>query len=239
MYPPQAGPPSNWPPPQRQPQWRPPQGQPYWPVQAPVYGQPWQVQPPLRPRKSNTGLVIGVVAGVVVLGFVVLIGFGALAASRPKEALSAGDFDAVCESGSISNAGSFQKPYTVIVFQESAGIRDWRQMDLDNARTYSSDDDLSSINVVACLTRKMGTEVKIGTCDYSTARGERVADHYRVDWELELREAGTGDVIENLGTVETSTESCPFLVTVDPDSPKVYAEPTDDEVDEKLKEFTG
>lgn len=228
-----------------------------WPPQPPQYPQQWPPsypsQPPLR-RKTNVGLIVVLaVAAVVVLVPVALVGFFLLQdmardeRGRVQEAASPTAFDVVCDGGSISNAAAYGKPYKIAAFapdDEPSPMRElanshWAEVTLDSRADYRANpDDFRSTNVVACLTRKSGTEVKARTCNLQTDTGEHVdVDVYAVQYDIELREAKTGKRIEQLGTVDGPAVSCPLLVWVKTRDPKAYAGPDSAAVDAKLAEF--
>jgi hypothetical protein len=234
--------PQQWPP-------QPPQYRPQWP---PSYPPP---APP--PRKTNVGLIVVLaIAAIVVLVPGALVGFfviqdlaqnGLDGRKGTKKAASLSDFDVVCDGGSITNAATYGKPYKIAAFapdDEPNPMREltsahWRDVTLDSRADYRvNPDDFQSTNVVACLTRKPGTEVKSRTCNMRTDSGEHVdVDYYAVQYDIELREARTGKRIEQLGTVDGPAASCPFFVWFKKRDPKTYAEPGPAAVNAKLAEF--
>ncbi|MGD1171661.1 hypothetical protein [Mycobacterium seoulense] len=237
--------PQQWPP-------QPPQHPPQWP---PPYPPPGPYPPPAAAlRKTNVVLIVVLtLAAVVVLVPVALVGFFVIqdmardGRGESKKATSLSDFDVVCDRGSISNAATYGKPYKISAFapyDEPDPMREltsvhWSEVALDSRADYRmSPDDFQSVNVVACLTRKPGTEVRSRTCDFKTDAGEHVAvDYYAVQYDIELREARTGKHIEQLGAVDGPAASCPFLVWIEKRDPKMYAEPDPAAVNAKLAEF--
>jgi hypothetical protein len=203
------------------------------------------------------GWVIGIVAAIAVIGLLVVFAFAGNVL-RKKDTASDGevgnrdraanaetadyilDFDVVCGDGSVSNAATYREPYRVVAFNEGPTDDDWHQLTLDHRASYYADTDaMSSINVVACLSRKPGSEVKSGTCEVETA-GKRVEmDHYAVEYDVELREALTGRSIERLGTVSGPATRCPFIAFFDRDSQRIYGDPDAEELDAKLAEFVA
>lgn len=150
------------------------------------------------------------------------------------------DFSVVCEKGSVSNAADYGKPYRIAAFHTGNQDDDWDEITLDHRASYWADRHaLSSINVVACLTRKTGSEVKSGTCVYQSAGKDVSVDHYAVEYEIELHQAKTGDAIESLGTVRGPANFCPFIASFDRGSPKIYAAPDDAALEAKLEKFVG
>ncbi|MCT7661351.1 hypothetical protein [Mycobacterium deserti] len=264
--PPQGWPPPGWPPqgptpPQAQPpQWPSPapHGHPrQWP---PPQGQPWQwppTGPPTPPPSKNTGLLIGIGAAVAlivvfVLAFVVPNILGSESsnggsdvsdeqrAANATTAASLSDFDVVCGTGSVSNAAPYEKPYSIAAFHQGTAENDWDAVTLDNQADYVADrSNLTSINVVACLTRKDGTEVKSGTCEFGSGGEQVAADHYAVEYDLELREAKTGKAITNLGTVNGPATRCPFIAYFDENDPEIFGSPDPAAVEDKLAEFAA
>jgi hypothetical protein len=192
-------------------------------------------------------------AAIVVLVPAALVGFFVIrdmahdGRGGIKNATSFTDFDLVCDGGSISNAATYGKPYKIAVFapdDEPNPMRElvsahWREVTLDSpADDRVNPDDFRSTNVVACLTRKPGTEVKSRTCNLKTDADNRVdVDYYAVQYDIELREARTGKHIEQLGTVDGPAAICPFLVWFNKRDPKTYAGPDPAALNAKLAEF--
>lgn len=231
-----------------------------WPPQPPQYPPQWppSYPPPApAPRKTNVVLIVVLVlAAIVVLVPVALVGFfliqdmardGLDGRGGTKKASSLSDFDVVCDRGSISNAAAYAKPYKIAAFapderpnpMSQVTSDHWSQLTLDSGADYRvSPDEFQSVNVVACLTHKPGTEAKSLTCDFKTDDGEHVTvDYYAVRYDIELREARTGKHIEQLGPVDGPAASCPFLLWVKKRDPKMYAEPDPAAVNAKLAEF--
>lgn len=231
-----------------------------WPPQPPQYPRQWPppYPPPAPPpRKTNVVLIVVLtVAALVVLIPAAVVGFfvirdvardGLDGRGGIKKATTLSAFDVVCDRGSISNAATYGKPYKIVAFgpderpnpMSQVTSDHWSQLALDPRADYHvSPDDFQSANVVACLTRKPGTEVKALTCNFQTDAGEHVTvDYYAVQYDIELREARTGKHIEQLGPVDGPAASCPFLLWVKKRDPKMYAEPDAAAVDAKLAEF--
>ena len=232
--------PQQWPPPQ------PPQYPQQWPPSYPP--------PAAAPRKTNVALIIVLaLAAMVVLVPVALVGFYVIrdialdARGESKKAASPADFHVVCDGGSISNAATYHKPYKIAAFapdDEPNPMRElanshWSEVMLDSRADYRvNPDDFRATNVVACLTRKPGTETKSRTCNMRTDTGEHVdVDYYAVHYDIELREARTGKHIEQLGAVDGPATSCPILVWVNKRDRKMYAESDPAAVNAKLTEF--
>jgi hypothetical protein len=240
-YPPQ--------PPEHPQQWQPP-----YPPSYPPPSYPAPPYPPPAPRKTNRALIVVLsIAGIVLLIPAAIIGFFVVreiardGRGESKKAASLTDFHAVCDGGSITNAAAPGKPYKIAAFapyDEPDPMREmsnthWRELTLDMRADYrASPNDFQSTNVVACLTRKPGTEAKSRTCDFKTSDGDHVSvDYYGAQYDVELREARTGKRIEQLGTVNGSAVSCPMFVWVNKRERKAYAEPDVAAVDAKLAEF--
>lgn len=225
-----------------------------WPPQYPQQWPPSYPPPVPAPRKTNVALIVLLaLAAIVVLIPVALVGFFLIqdmardGRGESKKAASPADFAVVCDGGSISNAAPYGKPYKIAAFapydepdpMREAAHLNWREETLDTRADYRvNPDDFQSTNVVACLTRKPGTEVKSRTCNLQTKTGEHVdVAYYAVQFDLELREARTGKHIEHLGTVDGPAASCPLYVWFNTRDPKAYAEPDPAAVDAKLAEF--
>lgn len=231
-----------------------------WPAQPPQYPHQWPppYSPPApAPRKTNVALIVVLtVAAIVVLVPGAIVGFfvirdvahdGLDGRGGVQKATSVMSFDVVCDRGSISNAAAYARPYKILAFaaiEEPDPMNElsnthWNEVTLDSRADYAvSPNDFQSANVVACLTRKPGSEVKSRTCDLKTDSGERVAvDYYSAQYDVELREARTGRRIEQLGTVDGRVTGCPFLVWVNKREPKAYARPDAAALDAELAEF--
>ncbi|WP_124712333.1 hypothetical protein [Mycolicibacterium nivoides] len=240
--PPYGQPPPHWPPSQGQP-W---QGQ-AWHGQAgapPPYGQPPQwspARPPIRPKKSGLAIAIVAVIAVVGISFVGFMGYEIVKVAgegQDRVASSASDFSYVCENDRISNSAEYGKPYNVVAFFKGLGIVDeiWLPVAADK---WTTSDQFSEINVVACLDRKKGSEVKSASCVDDDDGDHVTVDYYSVEYEVTFREAKTGTVIKSGGTVPGTAGSCPFIATYDRGSRKMYARPDEDAVQAKLGAFAG
>lgn len=242
-------------------QWPPQYPQQYPQPWSPQYPQPWPPPGPYPPpRKTNRALIVVlVIAATVVLIPAAIVGFfvvrdlahdgldGLDGRGGTSKATSLSSFDVVCDRGSISNAAAYGKPYKIAAFARNERPNPmsrvtsdhWTELMLDSRADYRvNPNDYTSVNVVACLTHKSGTEVKSLSCDFKTDDGDRVTvDYYAVQYDIELREARTGKHLEQLGTVDGPAASCPFLIWVNKHDRKVYAEPDHAAVDAKLAEF--
>ncbi|WP_319445994.1 MULTISPECIES: hypothetical protein [unclassified Mycobacterium] len=191
---------------------------------------------------------IAVLVTVTIVGFTVLKptssdGDNVTARERLANASTAesnSDFKVVCGRGSVSNAAAYRKPYKIVVFNRGSRADDWSEFTLDYKAKYRADPgDTSSINVVACMSMMTGSEVKSRSCDYDSSRGPVTIDHYAVEYDVELREAKTGESIKKLGTVSGRTDGCPVVTTIDPNSPKVYGSPDIGALEAKLADFVA
>lgn len=233
---PPQGPPPGWP--SQQPQyWHPPPGQ-----------QPWVPAGPPTP-KGHRGLFIGL--AVIVL--VCITGFAGLMINAADRADVTDDerianarvaqlpqnFDTVCEDGSVSNAAPLRKPYTIVAFEQGAGFVDWSSMSMRGDAPFAAGDDVTEINVVACVTRKPGTQIKQGACDIESGGEHLTVDRFSVDYTVELREARTGRFLADLGTVPGPSDRCPFISFLDGKSPKIFGAADTAAVEAKLSEFAG
>jgi hypothetical protein len=156
-------------------------------------------------------------------------------AANARTAQFTADYDVVCERGSVANAADYAKPYTIVAFSE-AGRDRWHQVSVD-APYAGTDMSPSSINVVACLSRKPGTEVRSGSCEFRSGDRDVEVDHYAVEYDLQMHEAKTGSLITSLGTVKGPASDCPTLVYFGGDEPKIYGAPDPAVVATKLAGF--
>lgn len=160
------------------------------------------------------------------------------AEGQDRTAQSASDFSTVCENDRITNAADYGKPYNVAAFFTGLGIVDetWLPVASDK---WTTSDDYTQINVVACLDRKKGSEVKATSCVDDDDGNRVTVDYYSVEYEVTFREAKTGKVIKSGETVTGTADSCPFLASYDRRSRKMYARPDDDAVQAALAGFAG
>ncbi|WP_454790919.1 hypothetical protein [Mycolicibacterium lutetiense] len=252
-FPPQGPPPQGSPSPygQQPPHWPPPQPQ-QWPGVSggpgpygqPSYGQPpnWSpVGPPLQPKKSGLGKVIVGVVVVLSISVLAVVGYGIFKVAgegQDRTAYSASSFSDVCENDWISTAPEYGKPYNIAAFYKGLGIMDETWLPVPSNQ-WATSDQFSKINVVACLERQKGSEAKSTSCVDDDDGNHITVDYYSAEYRIELREAKTGKVIRDLGTVSGTADSCPFIASYDRRARKMYASPDGDAVAAKLAEFTG
>jgi len=192
---------------------------------------------------------IGVLIALVVVGHTILKsktsdgGDSVTAEERRANAVTAetnSDFKVVCERGSVSNAAAYRKPYKIVVFKRGSRADDWSEFTLDYKAKYRADaGDTASINVVACMSMKAGSEVKSRSCEYDSGGGQVTVDHYAVEYDVELREANTGASIKNLGTVSGPANDCPVVALFDRDTRKFYGSPDIGALEAKLADFVA
>ena len=180
---------------------------------------------------------------VVVLSVSVLalVGYGLFKVSgegKDRVARSASDFSDACDNDRITNAADYGKPYNVVAFFKGLGITEdvWLSV-ADDKGTAS--DEFSEINVVACLERQRGSEVKVTSCVDDGDGKRTTVDYYSVEYEVTFREAKTGTVIKSGEAVPGTAESCPILGSYDRRSRKMYARPDEDAVRASLDTFAG
>ncbi|KLI07359.1 hypothetical protein A5731_05525 [Mycolicibacterium conceptionense] len=190
------------------------------------------------------------IAGVVVVAVIALLGVLAVVAKsvgggkektvsdeqRAANAITAEwstEFDVVCKDGSVGNAGAYTQPYKFAAFFQGLQDGSWYQV------ADQRSEEISEINVVACLTRKSDTEVKSGQCESTSWDKPITIDHYAVQYDIDLREARTGKYISNLGTVNGPAGECPSIAFFDWVPDKLYGEPDGEAVAEKLADFAG
>ena len=185
-------------------------------------------------------MIVGIVV-VLSVSVLALVGYGLFKVAdegQDRTAYSASSFSAVCENDRISTAPEYGKPYNIAAFYEGLGIMDetWLPVPSDK---WAGSDEFSEINAVACLERTKGSEAKSTSCDYDDDGNSITVDYYSAEYGIELREAKTGKVIRDLGTVSGTAGSCPFIASYDRRSQKMYAAPDGDAVAAKLAEFDG
>lgn len=157
---------------------------------------------------------------------------------QDRTAYSASSFSAVCENDWIGSAAEYGKPYNIAAFYKGLGIVDETWLPVASNK-WATSDEFSKINVVACLERKKGSEAKSMSCVDDDDGNHVTVDYYSVDYEVTFREAKTGKVIGNAGTVTGTADRCPFLASYDRRSRKMYARPDDEAVAAKVAGFAG
>jgi hypothetical protein len=149
---------------------------------------------------------------------------------------SSSDLDAVCDTGSITNAAAFEKPYKIAAFTKSAGRTSWSSATLKYDAPYRADyDEFASVNVVVCLEEDESAQVKTTTCEYK----DTALDYYATKYTATAYEAKTGKSIKELGTVNGPATKCPMFASYNKNDPKIIASPDDGALDALLSEFAA
>ncbi len=111
-----------------------------------------------------------------------------------------------------------------MAFFKGLGIVDeiWLPVAADK---WTTSDQFSEINVVACLDRKKGSEVKSASCVDDDDGNHVTVDYYSVEYEVTFREAKTGNVITSGGTVPGTAGTLRlYRSTTNAGHEKMYAE---------------
>ncbi len=163
----------------------------------------------------------------------------ALRSANAKTAKYQSEMSAVCENGSITNAGDFAKPYKVIAFSKNSTNRNYTSATLPYGTDYAAkySDPIESVNVVACLDEKPDTAVKSKTCDFKSGSKMTTLDYYALKYTVTLREAKSGKLIKTLEDVNAPATTCPMFATYDKNDPKYYARPDSTALDAAIKQF--
>lgn len=195
----------------------------------------------MPPKKSRLGIVIVAVIAVVSISFVGFMGYMVVKVSgegQDRVAQSASDFSQVCDNDHISNAAEYGKPYNIAAFYRGLGFMGETWLSVPS-NEWATSAEYSKINAVACLDRTTGTEAKSIPCVFDDDGSRITVDYYSAEYTIELREAKTGKVIQDLGTVAGSADKCPFIASYERRSKKMYAPPDGDAVQAKLDAFAG
>ena len=162
-----------------------------------------------------------------------------LRAANAKTASSLTQFNAVCDTGSISNAAEFAAPYKVTAFSKSEDARSWSSISLAYDADYNTKyDDYTSANVVVCVEEKPGAAVKANTCEMKLSGETMQIDYYATTYEATAYEAKSGKKIKSLGEIGGPATTCPFFASVsDRNDPKLIARPDSDAVDAAIVKF--
>ncbi|HMS93137.1 MAG TPA: hypothetical protein PKD28_01995 [Candidatus Saccharibacteria bacterium] len=242
------------------------------PPQVPTGAAPQAPAPYGQPPKKNTGLIIGIVAGIVILiagvATVLALTLGGsdeksdtdkkdssknssktekkdeasdekLRAANAKTATSLTQFNAVCDTGSISNAAEFTAPYKVAAFSKSEEARSWTSVSLAYNADYNTKyDDYTSANVVVCVEEKPGTAVKANTCEMTLSGETKQIDYYATKYTATAYEAKSGKKVADLGEINGPATTCPYFASIsDRNNPKLYASPDSAAVDAAIVKF--
>lgn len=248
--------------PQPQPQAPPTPGpvppQPYGPQGTP-YAMPPQ-------PKSNVGLIIGIVGGVialvVIIGLVITLTLSGAKKSvsdnnqkpntpvttpqvdepkTPKNAITSTSLTGmseVCDGASILNAADLAKPYKVAAFYKSEDRTIWSSISLKFDAEYTAKyDSFEQTNVIACLSEDVSQREKVQTCDF-TSGGEAISvDYYATSYKFAAYEAKTGKKIEDFGSINAPASKCPTFASYNRSNPILVATPDTATVDAKIAAF--
>lgn len=185
-------------------------------------------------------MIVGVVV-VLSVSVLAVVGYGLFKVAgegQDRTAYSASSFSDVCENDWISTAPEYGKPYNVAAFYKGLGMMGETWLSVPS-NEWATSNEYSKINVVACLDRKTGTEAKSIPCVFDDDGSRITVDYYSAEYTIELREAKTGKVIQDLGTVSGTADSCPFIASFERRSKKMFAAPDGDAVQAKLDAFAG
>lgn len=221
----------------------------------------------LTPTKTNTGLIIGIIIGAVVLlaGIVIaiVVAFSAISKDSSKNTGSSSsqqassdeekrraantrvadglsDFSAVCQTGAVSNAATYGAPYRVVaLYHNSADLESsWSTVALKYKSEYGvSYSEYAVVNAVACLTEQKGAAVKTMTCEFKSGDKVTAIDYYSTVYDVALYEAKSGKKVKDLGTVSGPANSCPYFTTYNKKDPKIVAQPDGDALDALIAAF--
>lgn len=156
-----------------------------------------------------------------------------------------------CIGGSTTNAGAFAKPYRYVVYENNnpgTAEREVEKWDMyavgSNDQSISVDDrsDPSELNVVVCLDRDDSTAVKTMSCELNRSASMQptdstVADYYSVKYKMTLYNAQSGEKVKELAAINGPATECPSGKYYSPESPNIYGDPDDTELNERLEEF--
>lgn len=212
--------------------------------------------------KSNTGLIIGLVVGGVVL--LAIVGMGILFAvlgskasdsespspsssNSPSKANSAEvasstfDYDAVCNGGSISNAAALgdKASAKIMTFSQSPRVQgSWSYESVGYGKPYYvNSTDIELVSVVACLEEVKSARAVGQTCDYKDDGKTVSIKYYSSQYKLSFYAAKTGKKASEGGTINAPANKCPSFISYDPSTLSAYASPDEDALDAKYTDF--
>ncbi len=149
-----------------------------------------------------------------------------LRAANAKLAERMSDMSTVCDTGSITNAAAFTKPYKVVAFEKEDGRSSWSVLTLPSDANYSVEyDDYIKANVVVCLAENASARTKTMTCDFKSGGEDISVDYFATSYEAVAYEAQSGKKIESLGSVGAPATRCPMFATYNKNDPKIIANP--------------
>lgn len=163
-----------------------------------------------------------------------------LRAANAKVAERMSDMSTVCDTGSITNAAAFAKPYKVVAFEKEDGRNSWSMQSLQSDAAYSVDyDDYAKANVVVCLTENVSARVKSMTCDFKSGDEKISVDYYATSYDAVAYEAQSGKKIEDLGSAGAPASRCPMFATYNKNDPKIIASPDSAAVNSLVAKFAN
>ena len=160
--------------------------------------------------------------------------------SKPIEALAATstyDYQGICDSSvTISNAAPHQKPYKVVPFYRTA-LEKWGPAFFSrDSGLMIEDDQVATVNTVACLEIIESTLKKATTCTYKDVDVALYTGEYTVTY----RDPTTGkEIAKGSATVTGSDIECPSFVGYKKDDPRFFAIPDKTSLDAVVGAFVN
>lgn len=162
----------------------------------------------------------------------------------PAEATTAeylSDFDAVCEGGAISNAGSYSSNKTAVIytFRNNPINNFWNSQLIGYGKSYypESLDELDKVTVVACVEYIKDSQGTPLDCTFESQGQTVTIKYHSLKYSLTYYEAKTGKKISDGGEIDGPAPSCPGSVLYDQATKTAYARPDDKALEAAFDKF--
>ncbi len=157
-------------------------------------------------------------------------------------ATSTSDFSAVCTNGSVKNAAAYTedgKPHKVVALSKKAGRSNFTSESVGYGTEYyvSSDTDLSTVSVVACLEAVDGSEAKSLTCDYEKDGATVNVDLISARYTLTYYSALSGEKIGEGEDINAPATRCPMFLAYDASTMTAQASIDDAALEAEIEKF--
>ncbi|MCA9347370.1 hypothetical protein KC930_02185 [Candidatus Saccharibacteria bacterium] len=143
------------------------------------------------------------------------------------EAATLDDYKASCGGGKVTNASAYagDSPHKVVFFEQGSDSKYAMSLVEFADTTWAADSkDVTSGQVVVCVSRKAGSETKLKACPITDPETKVTVDvdYYSTTYDIAVYNAQTG---ESLGTFESaSTDTvCPTTAVYDKADPMIFA----------------
>ncbi|MCA9330840.1 hypothetical protein KC957_02235, partial [Candidatus Saccharibacteria bacterium] len=156
--------------------------------------------------------------------------------STSKPAVTAeysSELDGVCNGSPISNVATYTDNKSAVIYafyNKPGNEKSWTSSLVGYGKSYYPDDvtDVSTVNVIACLSADAGSVGSGITCDYTDSKDQKVSVSYKsLKYELKFYNAKTAEQIGDAQTIDAPAADCPSFITYDAETKTAYASPDD------------